>query len=38
METVLGGKLLGQKGNNPDLKLRSLNLIKCEMNIFNEDI
>ena len=38
MQTVLGGKLLGQKGNNPDLKLRSLNLFKCEKNNLNKDI
>lgn len=38
METVLGGKLLGRKGNNPNLKLRSLILFKCKKNSFNKDI
>jgi hypothetical protein len=38
MQTVLGGKLLRQEGNNPDLKLRSLIKIKCEKNRFNKDI
>jgi len=38
MQTVLGGKLLGREGNNPDLKLRTLNLFKCEKIDFNIDI